>query len=517
MRYSELSLDEKLGQMFLVGIGDGTEAEINLLKETIHPGGYILFERNLKSSSSLGPLVNFLAKEKHGRPFPFITCDQEGGIISPLRQVCSWPPSQMAVSATGSKNAAYLSAFITGGRLSALGFNMNLSPVLDVNVNPMNPVIGVRSFGDRPSVALELGTEFIRGLEDGGVLSVAKHFPGHGSSETDSHLGLPAVPERESLDGALLPFRECIGKGVDGIMVGHIHCPSLDREKIASTLSKNVVQGQLRQKLGFEKIVITDAMEMKALAGLSEEEASLRAIDAGCDILLFAESGPKLKRVFDFLLDSVRSGRIKEERIEASCVRIAKAKGKASILRQRKAASREKIVLAEGLSGDDFFSNEVEDALRDIHSSSITVLRDPMRNLELEKDLADADSWLLERPGEDSVTQPALAGLREAGFRCNVISRESSPRSFSNRMTLLFTAGRKPISSSELKILSDVSASRTNVTSVSLVNPYDAGSFPKNWTVILTYGFEKLSLHSLRDVVLGKSAAKGQLPVSIAA
>ena len=239
----------------------------------------------------------------------------------------------MALGATGDPLLAERAASVTGRELRTLGINVDFAPVLDVNVNPENPVIGDRSFGSSPEAVARFGFAAARGYREGGVLPVAKHFPGHGDTSVDSHLGLPLVPHgRERLEEVeLAPFRAVFDAGVQAVMTAHVRVPALEPEQLPATFSRKVLRDLLRDDMGFRGIVFTDSMGMGAIRkGWSPGEAAVLAFQAGADMLIYGAdpdySSEKVRIVRDALLAAVKKGEISRERLGASVERILAAK-----------------------------------------------------------------------------------------------------------------------------------------------------------------------------------------------
>ncbi|MFW6229939.1 MAG: glycoside hydrolase family 3 protein, partial [Halanaerobium sp.] len=285
-RIAAMSLEEKVGQLFQVGFSGSTvNDEIKDLIENYHIGGVIYFSRNIKNPAQTAELSNNLQQLAldSGSGFPlFISADQEGGTVTRLKGATHFP-GNMALGAAQSKNLTEKVAQATASELKNLGINVNLAPVLDVNNNPANPVIGVRSFGEDPELVAELGMSYIKGLQSEGITATAKHFPGHGDTDTDSHLDLPIIKhQRSRLDEVeLYPFKKAIEAGVDSIMTAHVYFPAIEKEEgIPATLSKSVLTDLLRDELKFEGLIITDCMEMNAIVNtFGTVEGAVRTIE----------------------------------------------------------------------------------------------------------------------------------------------------------------------------------------------------------------------------------------------
>lgn len=334
-RIESLSLEAKVGQLFLVGFdGPGLNPEIKDLIKNYQIGGIIYFSRNIENPAQIAELSNELQTEalRSGAEIPlFIAVDQEGGNLRRIKDISYFPANKLL----GRKDDPELMAKIgriIGSELKNLGININLAPVLDVNNNPNNQVIGDRSFGGDPKLVARLGRAYIKGLQAADTAAAAKHFPGHGDTVSDSHTELPTINHpRNRLDRVeLYPFKKAIEVGVDMIMTAHIYFPAIEKEVgLPATLSKAVLTDLLREDLAFEGLIITDDLEMEAVAAnFNTAEAAVQTIEAGSDLILIAHSYQKQKRAIEAVLKAVKSGRISEKRIDQSLKRILKVKGK---------------------------------------------------------------------------------------------------------------------------------------------------------------------------------------------
>lgn len=333
-----MSLRQKIGQMLLCGF-HGTEMspELERLVRERQIGGVIYFARNVESAAQVAKLSGELqrAAADSGCVPLWISIDQEGGMVARITEGVALTPGNMAVAAAGSPEAAEELAFISGHELKALGINLNFAPVLDVNNNPLNPVIGVRSYGESPELAAEFGARAIRGLQNAGVAATAKHFPGHGDTTVDSHLDLPTVAHgRERMERVeLVPFKRAVAEGVDAIMTAHIRFPALEPSGLPATLSPSVLTGLLRGELGFNGIITTDCMEMNAIAShYGTVEAAVMAVEAGADIVLVSHSADLQAGALDAIEQAVLGGRLSEERIVQSVKRLLALKAKRGVL-----------------------------------------------------------------------------------------------------------------------------------------------------------------------------------------
>ncbi|MDH5640452.1 MAG: beta-N-acetylhexosaminidase [Nitrospira sp.] len=319
---------DKIGQLFMVGF-DGTTVSADLaafLKE-YKPGGVILFSRNLESVEQIVALTNDLQQCSPHSPL-LISIDQEGGRVSRLpKDFTIFPPCEV-LGLCNSSDLAYAAAATTAKELRAVGINMNMSPVLDVNSNPANPVIGDRAFASTPGPVCELGVATMGGLQDNGVVACGKHFPGHGDTTADSHKELPIVTaSRERLERTELPsFRHAAGKGVATMMTAHVLYHALDSVRPA-TLSPTIIGTILRQELQYDGVVLTDDLEMHAIIDhYGIEEATVQSILAGCDMPLICKDRNREVASITALGRAVRDGTISSQRLEESLARVARLK-----------------------------------------------------------------------------------------------------------------------------------------------------------------------------------------------
>ena len=318
-----MSVEEKCGQLLVAGMEGLTAGADAIYAVTeVQAGGVILFRRNIGSAEQVAALNQSLALIA---PLPLLLCvDEEGGRVSRM------PPDMKALPAMGKlpEDAdVFALGKALGQDLQTLGYNVNFAPVLDVFSNPRNTVIGDRAFGSEAAIVTERALRFAEGLTATGILSVGKHFPGHGDTEEDSHTALPVVrktlDELEALE--FTPFRAAVEGGMPAMMVGHVLLTEVDAELPAS-LSPAVVNGLLRTELGFDGLVFTDDLTMGALKAYSMGERAVLAVEAGCDVLLICHGQKNLKEAHAALVAAVVEGRISENRLDESLVRILSVK-----------------------------------------------------------------------------------------------------------------------------------------------------------------------------------------------
>lgn len=338
----DMTLEERIYQLFIVtqeqltGVSAATKSgETTRQAIQKYPvGGIVYFSANLISRKQCADMIaNVQSFSKLGL---LIAVDEEGGSVARLGNndamgITSFPPMG-TIGESGDAGRAYTVGYTIGSEISELGFNLDFAPVADVNSNPDNEVIGTRAFSSNPQTAAEMVSECVKGFRDSGMLCTLKHFPGHGDTDADSHYG---EAETEKTVDELkrcewIPFRAGIQAGAEFVMVGHISAPNITNEAVPASLSRDMVMKLLREELGFEGIIISDSMSMQAVTDrFSPEEAAVKAIEAGIDILLMPENLPDAA---EGLLAAVESGEIAEERINESVLRILTVKLKSGIL-----------------------------------------------------------------------------------------------------------------------------------------------------------------------------------------
>jgi beta-N-acetylhexosaminidase len=328
-----MSLEEKVGQMMMFGLDSEnvTEGTIKFIQDS-HIGGVILNRENIKSAEQLVHLTNEIKTinaETSNLPL-FISVDEEGGLVSRMpSEIINLPNSSVIGQLDDTKVANQVGEAI-GERVAAFGFNMTMAPVLDINSNQNNPVIGKRSFGSNEKVVSKMGVAEMKGIQTESVIPVIKHFPGHGDTDVDSHKGLPVIDhDLERLtDLELKPFSKAIEQNAEMTMVAHILLPSID-PKFPSSLSKEVVTGILREQLKFKGVVITDDVTMGAiLKNFEIGDAAVKAVQAGNDIVLVCHKYENQVKVLNAVLEAVNTGEITEKQINDSVYRILSLKGK---------------------------------------------------------------------------------------------------------------------------------------------------------------------------------------------
>lgn len=322
----------KVGQRFMVGFhGYEASPDVKRLIREFHVGSAILFARNVDGPEQVAELVRELqgVARDAGHELPLLVAvDQEGGRVARLREPWTlWPPLR-ALGQLGSEDHARRMGTALAEELKACGIRCDFAPVVDVDTNPRNPVIGDRSFGENPEQVGRLGAAMIRGLQDGGVAACAKHFPGHGDTEVDSHLDLPAVDHSRSRleDVELRPFRMAIAADVATIMTAHVLVRELD-DRLPATLSPRIIDGLLRGEMKYPGVVVSDDLEMKAVAKhWRPGRAAVLAAQAGCDLLPVCAEPDAQVEALEALVRALETEQVRYADMDDACARIRRLK-----------------------------------------------------------------------------------------------------------------------------------------------------------------------------------------------
>ena len=584
-KISKMTLDEKIGQMLMLEFRhwedeNGELQEVTELNEDIKNaivkykvGGVILFAENVRDTEQTTKLTHNIQKAavENGLDPLLISIDQEGGIVVRLGTGTSLP-GNMALGATRDKELAYQYGKIIADEIKALGINVNLAPVMDTNNNPNNPVIGLRSISSDPKLVGELGSEVVKGLQDQGVSAAIKHFPGHGDTATDSHLGLPVVDksfeEVEKLE--LVPFKKAANEGVDMIMTAHISYPQLEKDTaiskkdgstvgIPATLSDDILTGIIREKMHYDGIVITDAMKMQAIADhFGEEDAVVMAIKAGVDIPLMPallqknEDLLKLDNIIGRIKNEIDLGNIFENEIDNSVYRILELKQKRGILdlNQYKVPLEEKIEKALKVVGN----KEHFDKQREITQKAITVTKNndllplyPKANEKVliytpyENEIPGFKYGFEKLQSEGVIDKNATVDvLTFESFKDNPSDAEQTLRDYAKNYDYIIAVseiGRAGQLSkgdwlAEIPDMLTTFAKENNKKStiISIGKPYDLDRYKNSDAHVLAYGSKGMdptekgkdpvktfgpNIPFSLDVVFGKVASTGKLPVDV--
>ncbi len=334
MKIEDMSLEQKIGQLFVTGFPqDHPSEEFLRLVRKYKIGNVILFSHNISSMHQLSQLTKELFREIEAETgvIPFISTDEEGGVVSRLPKDAAIMPSALAQAGAGDPEAVYQAARITGEQLKALGINFNLAPVLDINSNMDNPLIGVRSFGETSGQVIRFGEMALKGYLDAGILCSGKHFPGHGDTDKDSHLALPIVNADRKLlqERELAPFSRLIRQGLPAVTVGHVIVPALEPDSIPCTLSRKAVTGLLREEMQFDGLIISDCLEMAAIKefyGIAKGAAE--GLKAGLDLIYISHTASAAEEAMLAVRKAAENGEIPMERINQAVSHVLAAKEK---------------------------------------------------------------------------------------------------------------------------------------------------------------------------------------------
>ncbi|MBU0554062.1 beta-N-acetylhexosaminidase [Myxococcota bacterium] len=326
------NLKRRIGQRIILGFeGTRVPTEIARLDEEWGIGGYILFSRNLEDLDQVMALNEELWSMGQGIP-PFIGIDQEGGLVHRLPLPFTVFPDMGHMGKTSSVSVAYEVGAVMGRELTASGFNLNFAPVLDLNSNPDNPIIGRRAISADPQRVTSLARAIVRGLHDNAIIACGKHFPGHGHTSEDSHKTLPSCDFELSRmrNRELMPYQKLINSGphLDMVMTAHVNYPKIDPENPA-TLSRIILQDLLRLEMGFKGLIVTDDLEMKAISErTSIEDATQRGLEAGVDLFMVCHSLDKQVAVLETLLEAAEAGDYPKHLWERNYTRVREIKAR---------------------------------------------------------------------------------------------------------------------------------------------------------------------------------------------
>ncbi len=530
-----MSLDEKLGQMVVVYYwGRFTSKDGASFREVLrhvkenHAGGIMLEARRTPSGIERGqvyPSAALVNELQRAAKIPLlVAADFENGTAMRLEEGTSLP-SAMAVAATGDAQFAYAAGKITALEARAAGLNWIFAPVCDVNSNPENPIINTRSFGEDPSRVAEFVSQYIRGVQENGAMATAKHFPGHGNVNTDSHISVPVIPgsaeELERIE--LAPFRAAIAAGVGAVMSGHLAVPALEPERdTPATLSPRIWTDLLRKKMGFEGIGVTDALDMGGVTTIdSAPNVAVRAIRAGADVLLIP---PNADAAIAALKQAVASGDLPLARVNEAVLRILRAKAELG-LEEVQSIDLKNLTAAFGIQ-------EFRSKAQEIADHGITLIRDGQKILPL--NAAKPLRILLVIVSGDPDRHPGAALEQELRARVETVETRRVDTHFAPANSVVLpppetydlaiaavlvrvadrknTVGLPP---DEIAVVKKLLAAGRPVIAASLGNPYLVSQFPEAKTWIAGFGTQDSVQRAMIHAIFGQIANRGQLPVSV--
>jgi beta-N-acetylhexosaminidase len=539
-----MSLEEKVGQLFVmrvygasatdpdpadaaanqaeIGVSDGAE-----LLAKYHVGGiiYFVWAHNTHDPHQIADLSNGLQRAALAQRTPvplLISTDQEQGAVARIGAPATLFGGGMALGADGSPADARTAARVIGTELAAMGVNQNYSPVSDVNVNPANPVIGVRSFGADPAAVSALAAAQVRGYQGAGIASTAKHFPGHGDTGTDSHFSLPVITHslEEWLSTDAPPFRAAIAAGIDSIMTAHILVPALDDSGDPATLSRPILTGVLREQLGYDGVVVTDALDM---AGVREKYGDDRvpvlALKAGADQLL---NPPLLDVAYRGVMDAVASGELTEERLAVSLERILALKTRLGLFRDP-FVSHAGVDRTVGTRGHLATADRITDrgiTLLGNDSGVLPLSRRAHRRLLV----VGADPAAPSGTGGPPTAVLARA-LTDLGHPTSALSTGTAPDAQLIDQAVAAAAGKDAVvvctynvtsaAAQQIALVAALAATGLPVVQVAIRNPYDIAYLPPVAASLAAYGWTDVSMRAVARAIAGRTSPTGRLPVAV--
>ncbi|MBI5510493.1 MAG: beta-N-acetylhexosaminidase [Deltaproteobacteria bacterium] len=513
---ASMSVEEKVGQLLMVGFG-GTRVtpHIRFWVKMRHVGGVALFSRNIVDLEQTARFTRELMAVDDQQIPLFVALDQEGGNVVRVKQGAMVLPGNMALGATRSPTLAYVAGQGLAIDLRNLGFNMNLAPVLDVNSNPKNPVIGVRSYGERPDLVAELGAWYVRGQQEMGVVAVAKHFPGHGDTQSDSHFSMPSIDadltRLESIE--LRPFKEAMDAGLDAVMTAHIAVPRIaESPHVPSTLSTTIIGEILRKRMGFNGVVITDGLEMQGIVEqYGSGKAAVLAILAGADMPMILWTPKKKEEVYQALLAAVVAGEITTARLDQSVRRILATKLKRGLF------ARAVEPLATVLEGGNRNPLHEQVATR-IAREAVTLVKNngevlPLRSVRYRKVAVLAPpgplaNILAAEPNVEVLTVPYIPSRERR--REDVSEAIAMARGADLLVMAVVNRYHVEMAKAVTKALPYLP-----VAVVSLASPYYLASIPDVDAYVCTYSYLEDAQIAAAQALLGRSPMVGRLPVTI--
>lgn len=508
-----MNLDEAVGRLFLIGIpGPEIDSETEKTLREVKPGAVILFSKNIVDSAQIRDLVDEI--ERVLRYKPAIAIDQEGGIVSRLRDGFSVSPGAMAIAATGSTENSYVVGRIMAREMNAIGVNWNLAPVVDINCNPKNPGIGVRSFGDSPDLVIAYARAFMQGMRSGGVMGCLKHFPGKGRVDVDAHLDLPILDISRSMlyEYELRPFKEI---QADSIMPSHIYLPQIQASRVPASMSREILTDLARNVLNYRGVLVADDLGMGGVSNyFTPEEAAVEGLINGMDYLTYCHDPVIQRRVKKILIREIEKSPELEKRFQESLERVEKFRIEATS--------------AERFSIEEIASRESLKAMQEISDKSITAILDDKSLIPLPLSSVSAIysvrlSRLVQVEDGPQKGVPAVAREIAQMVDCPVIDYAAGMTVEEADMLALSATGKgirlvftenAHLHEGQRELLLKLSQRTGRTLVIALRNPYDA--FLKGVkNCIISYGYEAVSQRSIKKVLDGNIKAQGKLPVKI--
>jgi beta-glucosidase-like glycosyl hydrolase len=527
-KLSSMTLREKIAQM-VISYSDGYSIDrnskeykrlTNLVKNQ-KIGGFVFFKGN---SIQEAELINDL-QSMSGTPL-LISADFERGTKMRLDDGSLFP-NNMAIGAARNPQLAYKMGLMIAKECRALGIHQNYAPVLDVNNNPKNPIINVRSYGEDPLLVSEMGLAFIKGIQDGNVIATGKHFPGHGDTDIDSHNDLPVINnDMERLNKVeLLPFKNAVNIGVKSIMIAHLSFPAIENSpNVPASLSGKIVDGILKEQLGFSGLIVTDALNMAGITKhFSTKEVALMCVNAGIDLILMPQGE---EATITAIEKAVKKGDISEERIDYSVMKILETKSRLG-LNENKLVDVNKV-------GEIINSQEEQDLSQLIADESVTLVKNDNNVIPIKKSGSNVLLLSLNNGNDKGNSDFFIQKLNEkSGAFFNKIKVVEKSGDISNPEDILSDAegydfilipvyakvkiktGTVGLPESQINLVKSLRANGKKVIVIAFGNPYLLQGFEEIDSYICAYGDGDTSILAVIKGILGEIKFKGKLPVSI--
>ncbi|MFL5321846.1 MAG: beta-N-acetylhexosaminidase [Myxococcaceae bacterium] len=504
-----MTVEQKVGQLMMVGFA-GTEVDddIRMLVRGREVGGVCMFKRNILNAEQITRLNDDVRELLADAIPPFIAVDQEGGNVVRISEGMVVLPGNMALGATRSEQLAYEAGKVQGEDLRRLGFNMNLAPVLDVNVNPKNPVIGIRSFSDDPALVSALGRAFVKGQQDAQMVTIAKHFPGHGNTDADSHKALPVMKESEAeLMRQISPFADVISDGLDGLMTAHVAMPRITGDDLPATLSKKILTDLLRQRMKFDGLVMTDELEMEAIADhYGVGRAAVMAISSGADMVLIPWRAEKKTEVYESLLEAARSGELPMARLNDAVRHVLEAKARRGMFEKPRPANER---LAE------LQSDARHAVANEIGKAAVTLLRTDERSYPLPRNkkllviTAEASLGAAIRRRDPKAVLMEVPAYPSSAKRAVLRDRA---RDLAAQADIIVVG---LINARQLELVTLAASTGKPVVVVSMGLPYLAELANEARAVLALYSYRPSVTEAAAAALYGELTTTGKLPVSL--
>ncbi|NLN50412.1 MAG: beta-N-acetylhexosaminidase [Acholeplasmataceae bacterium] len=516
---ADLTLEEKLGQLIVFGFyGDEYSSEIEKMIKDYKLGNVILFARNISSPEKLFNLNKTIQQKmlEHLKLPAFIAIDQEGGMVTRLFNQTTVFPGAMTTSASDNLKNAYQIGQYMAIEMAALGINLNFAPVLDVNTNPLNPGIGVRSYGDNPSLVSEYGKAYLKGIQTK-LFATAKHFPGKGEASVDSHLDLPKVDLdlKRIKEVELQPFKTAIENGIKAVMTAHAIYPELDN-KFPATLSKPILTDLLRTELNFVGLIVTDGMEMQAIDNhFGAVDAAVDALLAGANLILYCHYPEQQIAAVKVLKEAVLSGRIREEVLNERVERILKYKNELNLANLAKQYLDVKKNVGK-IEHQRFAQNVVDNALTLVKGE---VFKKDNKTLFIAQ-FPEAITLVESKGEKQNLTKVLQQEIPDFDYRTAKLNPSDEEiaefvKTAKNYEQTIITTYNANMYSKQITLIKELLNQNLEVHVISLRNPFDLHLLPEIKNYVCLYEYTKNSINTLKNYLLGNLIPQGKLPVKL--